>query len=312
MGWLKRRVVVGAMAEWWARASVRACVRGARKGGAGEGAASSDIAGKSDVEQGEDAVPRVIAISSQKGGIGKTTTAANLAVAWGSLGRRVLAVDLDPQFALTRRFGVAPTDAPATAFELLAGGGRLPAGVVTGVSPCVDLLAGRRELAKLELSLAAEHHRERFLSDLLSDGVDAWDDVVIDCPPSLGLLTVNAIVAAREVVVPVDMTDEGALHGASEVRGIVGRLARHCDVSIRALVRTMVDSRRVVYQRMNASLPDLGLPVAATEIPLTAAFQNAAAERLPLMSWKQDSRGALAYRRLAVELLPASADAVAS
>lgn len=154
-------------------------------------------------------MPRVIAVSSQKGGIGKTTTTANLAVAWGSLGRRVLAIDLDPQFALTRRFGVAPTHAPATAFELLAGGGRLPAGVVTGVSPGVDLLAGRRELARLELSLAAEHHRERFLSDLLSEGVDGWDDVILDCPPSLGLLTVNAIVAAQEVVVPVDMTDEG-------------------------------------------------------------------------------------------------------
>ena len=257
-------------------------------------------------------MPRVIAISSQKGGIGKTTTAANLAVAWGALGRRVLAVDLDPQFAMTRRFGVAPTAAPATAFELLAGGGRLPAGVVTGVSPRVDLLAGRRELAKLELSLAAEHHREQFLSDLLSAGVDGWDDVIVDCPPSLGLLTVNAIVAANEIVVPVDMTDEGALQGAAEVRGIVDRLARHSDVSVRALVRTMVDQRRIVYQRMNASLPELGLPIASTEIPLTAAFQNAAAERLPLIAWRQDSRGALAYRRLAVELLtPAAVEASA-
>ena len=280
------------------------------RGWPGEGAGSSDIAGKSDVELSEDTLPRVIAVSSQKGGIGKTTTTANLAVAWGSLGRRVLAIDLDPQFALTRRFGVTPTQAPATAFELLAGGGRLPAGVVAGVSPGVDVLAGRRELARLELTLAAEHHRERFLSDLLSEGVGSWDDVIVDCPPSLGLLTVNAIVAAQEVVVPVDMTDEGALQGAAEVRAIVGRLARHSDVAIRALVRTMVDQRRIVYQRMNAGLSDLGLPVAETEIPLSAAFQNAAAERLPLMTWRQDSRGALAYRRLALELLgPAAVEA---
>ena len=266
-----------------------------------------DLVGKRDVELSEDLLPRVIAVSSQKGGIGKTTTAANLAVAWGSLGRRVLAIDLDPQFALTRRFGVVPTSAPATAFELLAGGGRLPAGIVPAVSPKVDLLAGRRELARLELSLAAEHHREQFLSDLLAVGVEGWDDVVIDCPPSLGLLTVNALVAADEVVVPVDMTDEGALQGAAEVRGIVDRLSRHCDVKVRALVRTMVDTRRVVYQRMNASLPDLGLPIASVEIPLSAAFQNAAAERETLVAWRGDSRGAVAYRQLALELLADSA-----
>ena len=156
---------------------------------------------------------RVIAISSQKGGIGKTTTTANLAVAWGSMGRRVLAIDLDPQFALTRRFGIAPTQAAATAFELLAGGGRLADGVLFGIAPGVDLVAGRRELARLELSLAGEHHRERFLSELLRGAIEPWDDVVIDCPPSLALLTVNAMVAAGEVVVPVDMTDEGRRSG---------------------------------------------------------------------------------------------------
>lgn len=223
-----------------------------------------------------DALPRVIAVSSQKGGIGKTTTTANLAVAWGSLGRRVLAIDLDPQFALTRRFGVVPTQAPATAFEMLAGGGRLRAGVVTGVSPGVDLLAGRRELAKLELSLAGEHHRERFLSDLLAEGAGGWDDVIVDCPPSLGLLTVNAIVAAHEVVVPVDMTDEGALQGAAEVRAIVDRLARHSDVAVRALVRTMVDQRRIVYQRMNRACRISGCRLPLVELLTRAPARTGA------------------------------------
>src|SRR2546427_7692490 len=106
-------------------------------------------------------MPRTIAVTSQKGGIGKTTTASNLAVAWGALGLSTLAIDLDPQFALTRRFGCSPAEGPVTVYELLAGEGDL-ADAVVSVGHGVDLLAGARELAKLELSLAAEHHREQF------------------------------------------------------------------------------------------------------------------------------------------------------
>jgi len=121
---------------------------------------------------------------------------------------------------------------------------------------------------------------------------------------SLGLLTVNALVASSEVLVPVDMTDEGALQGAAEVRGIVARLARRNVAAIRALIRTAVDRRRVVYQRMSDGLGDLGLPIAQTEIPLTAAFQNAAADRRPLLAARPDSVGSIAYWQLARELLP--------
>ena len=244
----------------------------------------------------------VLAIGSQKGGIGKTTTAGNLAAAWGAAGLRVLAVDLDPQFALTRRFGRSPAELAGTTFEVLSGTVDTRQAIWSGAAPGVDLLGARRELARLELALAGEHHREQFLADSL-EGLDGYDLIVIDCPPNLGLLTVNAFVAADQVVVPVDMTDEGALQGAAEVRGIVNRLAGHSSVAIRALVRTKVDRRRVVYQQMNASLPALDLPIAQAEVPLTAAFQNAAAERLPLLSWRHDSVGAAAYRRLAQELL---------
>src|SRR3954447_2858755 len=246
-------------------------------------------------------MPRTIAVSSQKGGIGKTTTAANLALAWGAMGFEVLAVDLDPQFALTRRFGHSPAELPATVYELLAGEGSLPQAVVP-VTLQVDLLAGRRELAKLELSLAAEHHREQFLADLLSAEADGYDVVLIDCPPNLGLLTVNAIVASSEVLVPVNMTDEGALQAAAEVRAIVDQLGRRSAVRVRAVIRQMVDRRRIVYQRMNAGLGDLGLPIARAEIPLRADFQTAAAERVSLLEWRADGIGAEAYRRLAHEL----------
>ena len=244
----------------------------------------------------------VLAIGSQKGGIGKTTTAGNLAVAWAALGARVLAVDLDPQFALTRRFGWRPRDLPGTTFEVLSGQETRSA-ILAGAAAGVDLLGARRELARLELALAGEHHREQFLAEALA-GLEEYDVVVIDCPPNLGLLTVNAFVAAEGVVVPVDMTDEGALQGAVEVRAIVERLAQHCRLEIRSLVRTKVDRRRVVYQQMNESLWTLGLPIATAEVPLAAAFQNAAAGWAQLLSWQPDGPGAQAYRRLAAELLP--------
>lgn len=115
---------------------------------------------------------RVLAIASQKGGIGKTTTTANLAATWGALGARVLAIDLDPQFALTRRFGLWPGDIGDTTFELLAGSGTLREAVQRDVAPGVDLLAARRDLSKLELSLAVEHHRESFLADLMDGQLD--------------------------------------------------------------------------------------------------------------------------------------------
>jgi chromosome partitioning protein len=245
---------------------------------------------------------RVVAVGSQKGGIGKTTTAANLAVAWSELGRRVLLVDLDPQFALTRRFGLSPTALPGTTYDLLAGTAALPETALT-LARGLRLAGARRELANLELALAGEHHRERFLLDALRPGAASYDLIVIDCPPNLGLLTVNAFVAANDVLVPVDMTDEGALQGAAEVRGIVDRLAQHAPVTVRALVRTKVDARRIVFQQMDDALPALGLPIARTQIPLSASFQNAAADRVVLQQARPDSAGACAYRALAQELL---------
>ncbi len=245
---------------------------------------------------------RVIAVSAQKGGVGKTTTVVNLAAAWGQDGQRVLVVDLDAQFAATRWLG-APADPNAlTVFELLSGDGDLARAARSTPAAGVDLLPARRELRKLELSLAGELHREEFVADLLADAVDAYDVVLLDCPPNLGLLTVNALVAAGEVLVPVKMTDEGAVQGAAEVRATVAQLARRAPVAIRALVRTMSDRRRIVHGEVEAGLPDLGLPIADTEIPRAADFETAAARRQPLVLFKPLSPGSLAYQRLAREL----------
>ncbi len=247
---------------------------------------------------------RTVAISSEKGGVGKTTTASNLAAAWGALGQRVLALDFDPQFALTRSFGVVPSNIPATVFELLTEDGVDSDDVVVpDVAPGVDLVPARRELRRLEIALVSEVRREEFLDQALEGLRSRYDMVVIDSPPNLGLLTVNVLCAADEVIVPVSMVDTGALQGAAELRASVAGLAkRRFDVQIRALVKTLADPRRVMYQAINEPLRDLGVPVARTEIPLRADFNNALAAGVPLVLLRPDGPGGLAYRKLAEEL----------
>jgi chromosome partitioning protein len=252
-------------------------------------------------------MPRTLAVVAQKGGVAKTTTVANLAAAYGVLRRRVLVIDLDPQFDLTRAFGQAPSQAPATVLQVLAGEESLDSATVQ-VADGVDLVPSHRDLRRLELTLVSEVQREQFLRSALQGATEAYDFVFVDCPPNLGLLTVNALFAAPEVIVPVSMRDSAALQSAGEVRATVRTLTeRGVDVSIRALLRTMVDRRRLAYRSITATLSELGLPIARTEIPMLAAFDNSVVVGRPLVLLEPNGEGASAYRQLALELLESSA-----
>lgn len=215
----------------------------------------------------------------------------------------MLCIDLDPQFALTRAFDLAPSQFASTTLEAMRDPSRAPGAAHADVAPGVALMPARRELRNLELSLAGEVKREEFLSRALAVVIDDYDVILIDCPPNLGLLTVNALFAAREALVPVSMLDSGALQGAGEVQATIDALAQR-DVPIRlaALLRTMVDPRRLASQAIDAALTTIGAPIANTTIPLRAEFQNATVIGTPLAASHPYSAGALAYERLAVEL----------
>ncbi len=245
-------------------------------------------------------MPRVIAFANQKGGVAKTTSVANLAAALAADGKRVLAVDVDPQFRLSVLLGANPAAIELSLLEVLTGQCEVSQAVIETSVPGVELLPARRELIGAELSLVTQVRREEFLRRALEGQVAGYDLVLLDCPPNLGLLTVNALCAAGEVVVPVSMIDVGAVQGAVELQGTVGTLVKNgIPVAIVALLRTMVDRRRVLYRAVRDALPALGLPEAATEIPLRADFQNSVG---PLVLSAPDSAGAIAYQEFAREL----------
>jgi chromosome partitioning protein len=211
---------------------------------------------------------RTIAVCTQKGGVGKTTTVANLAAAWGSRCRRVLAVDFDPQFALTRRFGIDPSDrltiADVLESRLIRDRTAIPIrkAMVCDVAPGVDVIPAHRRLSDIEITLVRAVRRETFLRRALRSETGDHDFVLIDCPPNLGLLTVNALAAADEALIPIDMKSVDALAGAEELIATVEELEED-GPKVTALLRNRVEGtirrRREVYRAIDDELGALQL-----------------------------------------------------
>jgi chromosome partitioning protein len=254
------------------------------------------------------AASRAIAIANQKGGTGKSTIAVNVAAAAGERGLRTLVVDVDPQADATTMLGVDPDARPHTLYDVFVGSCELPRAIASGVAPGVDLAIGSERMGDVELTLAGEMMRERYLDDALAGHIDAYDLVLVDCPPNLGLLTVNAFCAAPEVLVIVSMTDRNAYKGAMALFATVDKLRRKgVDVAVTGVVRNNVDRHRSTYRLLNQALIEARLPLLNTEIPLRAGFQNALTAGVPLMRFSPDHIGAQAMREIVAELVPGEA-----
>ena len=245
----------------------------------------------------------ITVIANQKGGVGKTTSTANIAALLAARGRRVLVVDIDPQYALTRQLGLETRSLGVNLVDVMAGRAGAAEAIMPGVHG-VDVIPGAGELAGVEMSLVGELGRERFLLDALETVINEYDEVVIDTPPNLGLLTVNALVCADRVLAPVSAEDEAAVHGILELRITITKLATRLGGEPPNLIPliTRWSPARISSRTVEDRLVEAGLAPAARIRLRSALVSQAAAAGIPVAKLAPDSTVAIAYSEL-VDLL---------
>lgn len=248
---------------------------------------------------------QLLAIANQKGGVGKTTTAVSLAAALADLGCRVLLVDLDPQGNATSGVGLQVQPTQRTIYDVLVRGESVREAIVTTDVPNLSVVPSTIDLAGAEVELVSAFSRELQLRQALQHVQGEFDVILIDCPPSLGLLTVNALSAADAGLIPIQceyyaLEGLGALrHNAELVRGQLNP-----NLAILGFVLTMLDARtRLSQQVVEEVRSHFGERVFESRIPRTIRLAEAPGFGQPITAFDPTSRGALAYRRLAVEVL---------
>lgn len=256
----------------------------------------------------------VIAVANQKGGVGKTTSAINLATALAATGLSVLLIDLDPQGNASTGLGVPPSQRAHSSYEVLVGSQPLEACVMATRVPRLELIAATVDLSGAEIELVDFEARTHRLDRAMEAATRRWDIVLIDCPPSLGLLTINAMVAADSLLVPLQC-EFFALEGLSQLLSTVERIRARFNpgLSILGVALTMYDRRnRLTDQVANDVRAVLGRVVFDTVIPRNVRLSEAPSHGLPALIYDHRCAGSDAYIGLARELiarLPASARA---
>jgi chromosome partitioning protein len=250
-------------------------------------------------------VARTVAVANQKGGVGKTTTSVNLAAGLAQAGRRVLLVDLDPQGNATMGSGIDKRKAARTVYHVLLGLGDITTIRIASESGGYDLVPANRDLAGAEVELVELPNREGRLRSALERLANEYEFVLIDCPPSLSLLTVNALAAADEVLIPMQC-EYYALEGLSDLVGTIKRVRAHINprLEIAGLLRTMYDPRNTLSHQVSQQLVEhFGDKVYRTLVPRNVRLAEAPSFGAPAVRWDRASKGAQAYLALVDEVL---------
>ena len=251
---------------------------------------------------------RTFAVANQKGGVGKTTTSVNLAAGLAQAGRRVLLVDLDPQGNATMGSGIDKRKAARTVYHVLLGLGDITTIRIASESGGYDLVPANRDLAGAEVELVELPNREGRLRSALERLANEYEFVLIDCPPSLSLLTVNALAAADEVLIPMQC-EYYALEGLSDLVGTIKRVRAHINprLEIAGLLRTMYDPRNTLSHQVSQQLVEhFGDKVYRTLVPRNVRLAEAPSFGAPAVRWDRASKGAQAYLALVDEVLARS------
>lgn len=248
---------------------------------------------------------KIIAITNQKGGVGKTTTAVNLAAGLAATRRKVLLIDLDPQGNAAMGCGVNKDELEYSSCELLLQEVPVTEIIISNTGLGFDLIPGNADLTAAEVRLMTVANRERRLADVLLPVKGSYDYILIDCPPSLNMLTLNAMVAANSVLIPMQC-EYYSLEGLSALMSTLKNIRETVNPSLylEGILRTMVDGRSRLGKEVSDQLLEyFGDKVFRTTIPRNIRLAEAPSHGLPVMSYDKSSRGSVAYIALAGEMI---------
>lgn len=248
---------------------------------------------------------KIVSIANQKGGVGKTTTAINLSAALAEAGKRILVIDIDPQGNTSSGFGIDKNHIENTIYEMILGFSAVNEAVIKGVIPNLDIIPANVNLAGAEVELIGKERKESILKKELDFIRDDYDFIMIDCPPSLNILTVNAMAASDTVLVPIQC-EFYALEGLSQLIHTINlvreRINRHLEIE--GIVFTMYDARTNLSQQVAENVKsNVTQRVYETMIPRNIRLAEAPSYGEPITTYDTRSTGAEAYRQLAQEFL---------